>query len=340
MPAKPKKTTIKDIAEMAGVSRATVSRVLSNPSVVSQPRQEAVHRAIKDLSYRPSPIARGLTTGRVPCLHVLISDIRNPFYAEMARGVEDAARNNDYAVVFGNTDDSPERELQYLAHTNELRFAGVIMMSAVGKVDLKKALCELNRPVVLANRLVPGMEADAVVLNNEHGAYHATRYLIDLGHRRICHLAGLRYSSASAERKRGFVRAVEEAALDIPQGSVFSGDLRVESGETMGRRLVKEGLKCTAIFAANDLMAIGLISAFESEGIRVPEDVSVIGFDDIAYAGLPRVQLTTIKQPSYEMGRAALNMLLERVRGESSAFRMMRFEPELVERGTCSVPRS
>ena len=340
MPAKPKKTTIKDIAEMAGVSRATVSRVLSNPSVVSQPRQEAVHRAIKDLSYRPSPIARGLTTGRVPCLHVLISDIRNPFYAEMARGVEDAARNNDYAVVFGNTDDSPERELQYLAHTNELRFAGVIMMSAVGKVDLKKALCELNRPVVLANRLVPGMEADAVVLNNEHGAYHATRYLIDLGHRRICHLAGLRYSSASAERKRGFVRAVEEAALDIPQGSVFSGDLRVESGETMGRRLVKEGLKCTAIFAANDLMAIGLISAFESEGIRVPEDVSVIGFDDIAYAGLPGVQLTTIKQPSYEMGRAALNMLLERVRGESSAFRMMRFEPELVERGTCSVPRS
>ena len=340
MPGKTKKATIKDIAEMAGVSRATVSRVLSNPSVVSRPRQEAVRRAIKDLSYRPNPIARGLSTGRLPCLHVLISDIRNPFYAEMARGVEDVARNNGYAVVFGNTDDCPERELQYLAHTNELRFAGVIMMSAVGKVDLKKALRELNRPVVLANRLVPGMEADAVILNNERGAYHATKYLIGLGHRKICHLAGLRYSSASAERQRGFVRAIKEAGLDIPQGSVFSGDLRVDSGEALGRRLVKEGLKCTAIFAANDLMAIGLISAFEGEGIEVPEDVSVVGFDDIDYARLPRVQLTTVKQPSYEMGRAALQMLLERIRGESSAFRTIRFEPELVERGTCSVPRS
>lgn len=335
-----RKPTIKDIAELAGVSRATVSRVLSNPSSVSPTRQEAVHRAIKDLSYRPSPIARSLTTGTVPCVHVLISDIRNPFYAEMARGVEDVARNNGYAIVFGNTDDCSQRELQYLTNTKDLLFAGVIMMSAVGGVDLKKALTELNRPVVLVNRLVPGLEADAVILNNERGAYDATRYLIDLGHKGICHLAGLKHSSASAERHRGFIKAMKDAGLDVPQGAILPGDLRLATGESAGRRLIMEGLKYTAVFAANDQMAIGLISAFESEGVRVPEDVSVIGFDDIAYAKLARVQLTTVRQPSYEMSRAAMKMLLEQLRGESSAFRTMRFEPELVVRSTCGAPKS
>jgi LacI family transcriptional regulator, galactose operon repressor len=335
-----KKPTITDIAENAGVSRSTVSRVLSNPSMVSPAKKELVDRAIKDLSYRPSPIARGLVTGSFPAIHVLISDIRNPLYAETIRGVEDAARGSGYAVVFGNTDESVDREIQYLNHAREHRFAGTILMSAVGRIELKNALTELNRPFVLVYRALPGLQADTVLLNNELGAFQATQYLIELGHTRICHLAGPKFSSASQERLHGFVKAMRSSGLEMPEGSIRQGDLRLETGERIGRRMIKEGLGHTAIFAANDLTAIGLISAFENEGLHVPDDISVIGFDDIIYSRLGRLQLSTVRQPSYDMGRAAMNMLLEQFRNESSAFRTLRFEPELVERTTCGPPKS
>lgn len=337
---KPKRATVKDVADRAGVSRSTVSRVLSCPTLAKPITRAKVRRAIKELSYQPCPIARGLATGTVPFVHVLVSDIRNPFYADLARGVEDVAREHGYAIVFANTDDSPKRELEYLEYTNKLRFAGLIIMSAMGRVELKKAIIKLNRPVVLVNRKVPGLSTDTVILNNEYGGYLATKYLIDLGHKKICHLAGIQKSSASAERYQGFVKAMKDEGLDIRQGAVLQGDLRLGSGEAVGHRLIKEGLKYTAVFSANDQMAIGLISAFEREGIRVPEDVSVIGFDDIAYARLPRIQLTTVRQPSYEMSRAAMNMLLEQLRQQSSVSRTMRFEPELVVRSTCGPPKS
>ncbi|MEJ2170592.1 MAG: LacI family DNA-binding transcriptional regulator [Desulfobacterales bacterium] len=337
---KPRRATVKDVAERAGVSRSTVSRVLSCPTLARPVTRAKVRRAIKDLAYQPCPIARGLATGTVPFIHVLVSDIRNPFYAELARGVEDVAREHGYAAVFANTDDSPERELECLEYTNKLHFAGLIMMSAAGRVDLKRAVTKLNRPVVLVNRIVPGLTTDAVILNNEYGGYLATKYLISLGHRRIGHLAGIQKSSASAARNQGFIKAMKEEGLDIPQGAILQGDLRLSSGEAVGRRLVQEGLKYTAIFSANDQMAIGLISAFEREGLQVPGDVSVVGFDDIAYAKLPRIQLTTVRQPSYEMSRAAMNMLLEQLGQQNSVCRTMRFEPELVIRSTCAAPKS
>ena len=335
-----KKPTITDIAENAGVSRSTVSRVLSHPSLVSPAKKQLVDHAIKDLAYRPNPIARGLVTGSFPAIHVLISDIRNPLYAETIRGVEDAARGSGYAVVFGNTDDSFEREIEYLNHAKEHQFAGTILMSAVGRIELKKALTELNRPLVLLYRVLPGLQADTVLLNNELGAFQATQYLIEFGHTRICHLAGPKFSSASRERLQGFIKAMKASGLGMPEGSIRQGDLRLETGESIGRRMVREGLNHTAIFAANDLMAIGLISAFEKEGLCVPEDISVIGFDDIIYSKLGRLQLSTVRQPSYDMGRAAMNMLLEQFRNEISAFRTLMFEPELVERTTCGPPKA
>jgi len=335
-----KKPTIKDIAERAGVSRATVSRVLSNYPSVSPAKKEVVHRVIEDMSYRPSPIARGLATGSFPAIHVIISDICNPFYAEMMRGVEDGARGNGYAIVFGNTDDLPDREIEYLNFAKEHRFAGVIMISVVGRIKLKQALMELHRPTVLLNRFLPGFQANAVVANNEQGGYLATKYLIDLGHKKICHLSGLRESSASVGRLQGFVKAMRDARLEIPEGAIRNGDLRLKSGEAIGQRLVEEEVKYTAVFAANDHMAIGLMSAFAAKGIRVPEDVSIIGFDDIDYAHLPGIMLTTIRQPSYEMGRTAVKMLLEEIKGENSMCRTVIFETELVERKTCGVLKS
>ena len=330
---------MKDIAERAGVSRATVSRALSNPNLVSPVKRSLVEQAVKDLTYRPNPLARGLATGSFPAICALISDVCNPFYAELVRGVEDTARGSGYAVMFGNTDDSPQREIDYLAHAAENHFAGTILMSAVGKVELKMAIHNMGRPLVLVSRRVPGLEADTVVVNNEQGGYMATRYLIEMGHRKICHLAGLKISSASVERQHGFIRAMKEAKLEIPEWAMVAGDLRLESGEDVGKQMVKDGLPCTAVFAANDQMAIGLISAFESQGVKVPADISVIGFDDIIYSKLARVQLTTLRQPTYEMGRAAMKMLLERLGGNSSTVRTLIFEPELIERETCAAPK-
>lgn len=333
------RATIKDIALRAGVSRSTVSRVLAGSPHVRAEKRTAVNRAIEEMNYRPSPVARSLATGFSPTIQVIVSDVRNPVYAEMLRGVEDIARVSEYTVVVGNSDDSYERELEYLHVAKENNVSGIIMISAVGGRKVVEVLSDLARPVVLVNRLIPNYKTDAVVVDNERGAYRATKYLLDLGHRKIFHLAGFKKSSASYGRLQGFLKAMRETGLEVSSDSVVHGDLRIDSGESIGRQLVDEGLKYTAVFAANDQMAIGLMAAFASRDVRVPEDISLIGFDDMAYSGLPHIWLTTMRQPQYEMGKTAARMLLERVKGETSEFRTAVFECELIERKTCTAPK-
>ncbi len=299
----------------------------------------AVQRAMKATAYRPSVVARSLARGVFSSIQLVMADIRNPVYLEMARGVQDVARDAGYMVDFGNTDDSPERELEYVRTAKAQRFAGVMLLSAAGGKGLRQALEALDCPVLLLNRRVRGFRGDAVVLDNERGGALATSYLIGLGHKRIWHLAGFRGSSASMGRLAGFRQAMREAGLEIRLDAVGFGDLRMESGEGFGRRLVDAGLPCTAVFAANDLMAIGILKVFSARGVRVPEDVSLIGFDDMPFSSLPGIWLTTVRQPQYEMGRAAARMLIERIQNPRVSARTVTFPPEFVSRKTCAAPR-
>lgn len=337
---KPKnKITIREIASRAKVSPATVSRVLRKDPIVSTRKIDLVNKVIEQYSYRPNPVAKSLASGSFPAVHAIMSDMRNPFYSEMARGIEDIARENGYTVVFGNTDDCLDREIEYLSVAKSHQFAGVILMSALGGPREMEALRELTCPVILLNRMVPGFDGDSVIINNEGGGYKATKYLIDLGHKEICCLVGVRYSSASTDRLNGFLRALKEAGINCSSGAVKYGDLRFESGEEFGKQLIQNGLNCTAVFAGNDLMAAGIISILIQNNYRVPEDVSIIGFDDIIFSKMPGIGLTTVRQPQIEMGRSAAKLLLERIKGESSSIKSIMFEPEIIVRKTCAGPR-
>jgi LacI family transcriptional regulator len=269
-----------------------------------------------------------------------MADIRNPVYAEMARGIQDTAQSYGFMADFGNTDDIPEREVGYVEAARGQRFAGIILISTSGGKELKKALLHLTCPVVLMNRLVKGFPCDTVLLDNESGGAMAAQHLLALGHRKIFHLAGLRRSSASMGRMEGFRRALKSAGVELPADAVEYGNYRVEFGEALGNRLVEAGLPYTAVFAANDLMAIGLLVAFTNRGVRVPDDISVIGFDDMAFAKLSGGGLTTIRQPQYEMGAAAAKMLFERIEDRGRPFRGTVFAPALIERKSCGPPRS
>lgn len=328
--------TIKDIAVRAGVSRSTVSRVLSGHSKVSPDKQAVVLKVVKDMSYRPSPIARSLATGYSSTIHVIVADIRNPVYSQVIRGAEDKAREKGITVVVGNTDDIEEREIEYLRIAKEHKVMGIILVSTMAGKQLKQTLQTVERPLVLVNRTIPGFVADTVTVDNELGAYQATRHLIDLGHKRIFHLAGIELSSASQGRLRGFLRAMSEAGLSVPKEAIVHGDLRLESGEAIGNRLIQEGLKYTAVFAANDLMAIGLMAAFLENNLKIPEDISIIGFDDMDLSRLRPIQLSTVSQPQYEMGKTAVRFLCDRIEEPETEYRNMVFNTRLVLRKTCS----
>lgn len=331
--------TIRQVALRAGVSPATVSRVLSGTAPVNEEKRQRVLRAVEELGYRPNQLARSLAHGRLSVIHLIIGDIRNPFYAELARGVEDVGYEHGFTVVVSSTDDNPEREALYLHTTADFRAAGLVLSTALPEQQLLAHLQRIGCPVVLLNRYHPSVDADAVLLDNHMGGYLATRHLLDLGHRKIAHLAGPVNSSASRERLEGFRAAVREFGLDPDQLIIDYGNLRHDSGYRMGQRLVAAGMPVTAVFAGNDLMALGVMEAVTQAGLRVPEDLSVVGFDDTNLSGLWTVLLTTVRQPQYEMGRAAGELLVRRLSDpKGTANRRVVFAPELVVRRSTARP--
>lgn len=326
--------TIRDVAALAGVSVATVSRVLGDSPRVRDETRQRVLEAIERLHFRPSVVARGLANGRLQALHLIIADIRNPFYAEVARGVEDTVFENGFTLVVSNTDDEAEREQLYLEATTQYGFAGVILMSALETDELVAVVQGLNCPIVLLNRYLRGCDTDAVLVDNYRGGYLATEHLIRLGHRRIGHLSGPLRSSASRERLRGFQQAMEDYGLRVDPSWLEEGNLRLESGVRYALSCLQGQRDVTAVFAANDMMAIGLIDTLVRHGWGVPERLSVIGFDDIAFSGLKGISLTTVRQPQYEMGVTAAELLIDRIRVGVRETNRVVFTPTLVERGT------
>lgn len=308
-------TTIRDVATAAGVSPATVSRVLNGRTDVNADLRERVHTAVSSLGYRPNGAARSLRTRATTVLGVVISDITNPFFTSMVRGIEDAAQAAGYSVVLANTDEDPEKEARSLEVAAAEQMAGVVLSPASGTAGRLAVLRERNIPVVTIDRRLRGADVDSVTVNNFQAAFEATIHLVEQGCRRIGFVAGPKSTTTGSRRLAGYRAALRAAKLRDDEKLVVSGDFRVEGGRAATRELIaRDGLD--ALFVANNLMTIGALEALAETGHRVPADLAVVGFDDMSWASAMRPPLTVVTQPTYEIGQRTADLLLRRVRGE------------------------
>lgn len=318
-------STSSDVAHRAGVSAMTVSRVVNNSGYVSGPTRSRVERAIAELGYVPNALARQLRSKRTKTLALVVSDISNPFFTTIARGVEDVAAPRGFSVMYCNTDESEKEEAQYVLMLIERQVDGVLLVPARSSGTSFRLLHAHRIPVVVLDRRVAARRVDCVRTDSEAGAHALTRHLLALGHRRIAVLTGRRTISTSVERVAGCRRAMEEAGLALDDELVrYGGFTFGNPNQADGYRMVQELLasaspRPTAIFAANNFIAFGAIRALHETGLRVPEDMSVVAFDDLPSEWVMEPILTVAAQPAYEIGRRAATMLLDRLAGERVA---------------------
>ncbi len=329
--------TLADIARRARVSVATVSRALNASGYVRPEVRERILAIARELNYVPNRTALGLLTRRTELALLLVPDVTNPFFAAVARGVEDALAASGYELVVGNTDDNPFKERHYLRRALGRGIDGIIAIVASSDEGDAAHWRQAGVPLVLVDRACDGVTADAVLANNEGGAYQATRHLLSLGHQHVATITGPLRLKTAQERLAGFWRAVREFRLPAEQVAVVEGDFREEGGYRAMRELLGRTPRPTAVFAANDVMALGALAALEEAGLCVPDDVAVAGYDDIPYGLRVRPKLTTVAQPKYEMGAAAAELLLRRLAEPGRPLQTVLLEPRLVIRESSVV---
>ena len=332
----PIRTTIKDIARESGVNISTVSRALNGVYGVHPETREHVLQIADRLHYRPNRVARGLVTGRSHSVALVVSDIRNPYFAEVARGAEDAARAAGSDLVLCNSDLNADKQMEYVQSLTEKQVDG-ILMNSVAELNPKQQdqLLNCGVPIVLLNRSGVKQTFSTVSADNEAGGAIAAEYLLRLGHRNIAHITGPKRHGNMTDRAKGFLRVVR-AGRPAKKVVLIHGMNSFDGGYDMTRALLAEHPDVTAIFTANDVMAFGSIRACLDVGRRVPEDISLIGFDNVQMSSIVHPPLTTIHQPKYEIGQAAVETLLRHIRsaGKPVAEHLL-LSVELIERQSC-----
>ena len=324
--------TIREVAESAGVSYATVSHVINNTRLVSPETRERVLAAMDALHYRPNALARSLRQGKTNTLGLVLPDSANPFFAEISRSIEDEAFKKGYSVFLCNTELDTERELFYVDVLSKKQVDGIIFVAAGDQPDSLDYLVQRNMPVVMIDRNLPNVEVDAVLTDNRLGGFLATRHLIELGHTRIACIAGPSSITPSAERIIGYRRALEEAGLSYDETLTLRGDYHAQSGMDVTHAILKMHPRPTAIFALNDLMALGALRAAAEAGCSVPGDLAVIGYDDLEISHFTNPPLTTIAQPKKEIGVQAVRLLVERMSRKNLPPSRLVLPPELIVR--------
>lgn len=340
-------TTLQDVARRAGVAPITVSRVVNNSGYVAKPVRERVEAAVADLGYAPNSLARSLRLRRTNTLALIVSDVTNPFFTTVARGVEDAANAAGFMVVLCNTDEREEKERQYLQMLVQKRTDGILLVPAGDAEDALRVIRQQQIPVVVLDRRVPQKGVDVVRCDSEAGAYHLGKLLVSLGHRDYAVIAGRQGLTTSDDRILGFQRALVEAgithAAEVYRGSIASvyyGTLTQESGNHLMRQAMAQTPRPTAIFAVNNFLAIGAQNALRELGLRVPEDVALVAFDDLPSVFVAFPFLTVAAQPAYEMGQKAVEMLLARLNAKTPPpFQEVLMESELIVRASSGGPK-
>lgn len=327
--------TIRDVAELVGVHPSTVSRVINDDSRISEKTKNKVLLIIKKLGYTPNAIARGLKIKRTYTLGMLIPDITNPFFAEIARGVEDAANANGFNIILCNTDDKLKKERIYLEILKEKRVDGLIL----GTAHIRdKSILELEKkkfPYILLSRNIEGLDKNCVIVDDVVGGIIVTEYLIKLGHRRIAHITGPPTVRVANNRLEGYKFALEKHQIEYYEELVEEGDFRIKGGYQAMKKFLELPEPPTAIFAANDLLALGAMQAIQKKKYHIPEDFCIIGFDDIRLASFVYPPLTTIRQPMLEMGALAVKMLLKIIEEGEFNQRKIVLKPKLIIRESC-----
>lgn len=337
-------STINDVAKLAGVSAMTVSRVINNSGYIGRETRSRVEAAIAELAYVPNAVGRQLRSKRTKMLALVLSDIMNPFFTTIARGVEDVARVQGFSVMFCNTDESEREEAQYLLMLVERQVDGVLLVPASSSGKSLRMLLSHKMPVVVLDRRIQSRLVDSVRSDSEAGAYTLTQHLIGLGHRRIAVLTGRRSVSTSIDRVAGYCRAMLDAGLELNDDLVRYGEYNYgEYNQVDGNRMANEVLaidpRPTAIFAANNFIAFGAMRSLRDAGLRVPEDISIVAFDDLPVAWLSDPFMTVVDQPAYEIGRRAAELLLSRLDGTiSGPGREVVLPSELIIRRSSGAP--
>lgn len=307
--------TVQDVARHAGVSVATVSYVLNGTRFVSAGLRERVLAAVRELHYEPNAAARTLRSNRSHTLGLILPDLRNPFFTETVRGVEDVAEGHGYTVLLANSDEDPQREATHLRVLRAKHVDGLILAPAGGAYPELDELVDMGFPLVLLDREVAGLGTSVVMLDNEAAARAAVDHLIRLGHERVGMIAGRPPISSTVDRQRGYRRALDEAGLAFDEQLVATGGSTIDGGKAAATILLEQPSPPTAIFSANNLMTIGAVMAIERHGLAVPGDVALVGFDDFPWADVFRPRLTTVAQPLYELGRTAAELVLKQLSG-------------------------
>lgn len=307
-------SNIREVARLAGVSVATVSRTLSHPEMVSEATQKRVMKAVDQVNYQPNMLARNFRSARSYSLVVLVPDIANPFFALVIRSIERQAQKKGYSVLLGDTQDSSEREQDYIRLVETRLADGILQLRPIS--DQFHAGSKFSFPYLHVCS-TESTDGPCVRVDNAKAFEQMTAYLISLGHQRIGLITGREENPHTVDRMKGFQKALADAGLPFDTNLVASGDYSIWSGVNAANALCQSGIQPTAIACMNDEMAIGAIQALKAQGLRVPKDVSVTGFDDISYARYCDPPLTTIAQPADLMGTLAVDMLLQQLNGES-----------------------
>ncbi len=317
---------IKEVAKRASVSTATVSRTINDPAKVRPHTAERVRKAIADLNFYPNTHARTLVSGRSRMVGLIVSDITNPFFPELVKSFENHAVQSGLEVILGNTDYDPERMAGCVRRMVERKVDGVAIMTSETDPDLLIELNRKNIPTVLLDTGKPGPLTANVTIDYGHGIHQAVRHLLELNHRQIAFIAGPLHLASARTRQSAFLEGLEKAGVPVQGEMVVHGDHKIEGGTQAMKSLLNLPVRPTAVIASNDLMAIGALSAIHDAGLKVPDDISLVGFDDISFARLTQPPLTTVALSREQLAIMALTAI-EKLIAQSSC-----------EQPECSLP--
>jgi len=333
-----------DVAEKADVSITTVSHVINKTRYVSKELTERVKKAMEELDYQPNSLARGLRSGKTRTIGLIIPDISNQYFAEISRKVEDNGFVHGYSVILCNSDDDYLKERNYLDVLIAKQVDGIVFISAgENSENLEKAQSS-HIPTVVVDRDIKNINSDVVMVDNRRGGYIATEYLVSLGHRKIACITGPSLTNPSAERIEGYKQALSNGGIKINQNYIRVGDYRFTSGEKAMRELLMLEQPPTAVFTCNDMMALGAYRAINDIGLKIPDDISIIGFDNIPFSQAVYPNLTTIQQPIQKIAQLVIEMLIEKIklknrrseeRSEKPEYNRIYLDTELIIRNSC-----
>ncbi|RBW69037.1 LacI family DNA-binding transcriptional regulator [Bacillus taeanensis] len=330
------KPTIYNVAEQAGVSIATVSKVINNTGRISDKTKKKVLKVMKELNYQPSVVASALTGKRTQTIGLLIPNIANPFFAEIARSMEDRAHELGFSVVMCSTDYQQEKEEKYISLLIRKQVDGFILASGFKSTHLIEELVKQKIPVALIAHDIASLSLDTVSVDDYKGGYQAVSHLASLGHERISIIA--EEVRSNDDRIRGYQDALEAYGLIFDSSLLTRTASTVDAGKQEAERLLRLKERPTAIFASNDILAIGAIQGARACGLSVPEDISIVGFDNTILATISDPPLTTVAQPVHDMGRHVMDLLVEEIEGKKTMKQRMMLSPELVVRNSTAAP--